>query len=121
VKLTLDEGLPQALHSDLAELGHEVHTVRLRGLSGRSDAEVWKDVQAEGHFFVTLAPYFYDLDLHPPGTHYGVLRLRLPQFGRRAVHKRMMALMADQQVQDWAGCNVLGEAGAVYVRKAASQ
>ncbi len=41
MKIKLDENLPESLLSALAELGHDVDNVRVEGLVGQADREVW--------------------------------------------------------------------------------
>ena len=40
--LKLDENLPESLLATLKGLGHDVGNVRVEGLRGRTDAEVWQ-------------------------------------------------------------------------------
>ena len=42
MKLKLDENLPESLVPALSALGHDVDNVRLEGLVGQSDPNVWR-------------------------------------------------------------------------------
>lgn len=53
MKLKLDENLPESLIAALSALGHDVDNVRLEGLSGQSDPNIWRAAQAEGRFLIT--------------------------------------------------------------------
>jgi len=53
VKLKLDENLPETLVARLRALNHDVDNVRMEGLAGRNDLDVWTAAQAEGRFLIT--------------------------------------------------------------------
>ena len=42
MKVKLDENIPVSLVEALAALGHDVQTVIGQGLTGRADAEIWR-------------------------------------------------------------------------------
>jgi predicted nuclease of predicted toxin-antitoxin system len=93
VKLKLDENLPETLVTKLSSLGHEVDNVRLEGLAGRDDEAIWKAVQAAGRFLVTQDLDFSDRRRFAPGTHAGLLLVRLPDAGRLALTARIAELL----------------------------
>jgi predicted nuclease of predicted toxin-antitoxin system len=78
MKLKLDENLPATLAVRLRELGHDADTVRDEGLTGRPDELVWQAAQAEGRFLVTQDLDFSDARKFAPGTHCGILLVRIP-------------------------------------------
>ncbi len=57
--------------------GHNVHTVEEEGLKGNPDETVWEQAQRESRFFVTQDMDFSDSRKFVPGTHYGLLLVRL--------------------------------------------
>jgi hypothetical protein len=63
MKLKLDENLPESLLSELTALGHDVDNVRLEGLAGHADPDVWKAAQGAGRFLITQDLDFSDLRL----------------------------------------------------------
>jgi predicted nuclease of predicted toxin-antitoxin system len=83
MKIKLDENLPVRLSRDLSRLGHDVDTAPDEGLKGRTDAEVWAAAQSAGRFFVTMDLDFCDIRQYAPGSHHGVLVVRLPEGPRR--------------------------------------
>jgi predicted nuclease of predicted toxin-antitoxin system len=83
MKIKLDENLPSALEMFLRRLGHDVHTVHKENLMGRPDHEVWQAAQTESRFLMTQDLDFSDLRLFSPGSHHGILLLRLRSPGRR--------------------------------------
>ena len=77
MKIKIDENLPVDLASVLQNLGHDADTVHDEGLEGRPDEEVWAAAQKEGRFFITQDLRFSDTREYVPGSHHGVLLLRL--------------------------------------------
>ena len=85
MKIKLDENLPERLVAALQALGHDVDTVRAERLAGQDDADVWHATQAAGRFFITQDLDFSDVRLYTPGTHAGLLLVRLAQPGLRLI------------------------------------
>jgi predicted nuclease of predicted toxin-antitoxin system len=52
VKVKLDENIPVSLAEALASLGHDVQTVVGQGLTGRADAEIWRQCQLEDRLLI---------------------------------------------------------------------
>ena len=117
MKIKLDENLPESLVEILSDLGHQVDNVRLENLSGSDDSDVWRAAQAEHTFLVTQDLDFSDVRQFAPGTHCGLLLVRLHQPGRRALAERLKALFETHDVKQWAGCFVLVSDLKVRVRR----
>jgi len=107
VNLKLDENLPERLVSILSALGHDVDTVRSERLKGRDDADVWSAAQSAQRFFVTQDLEFSDIRRYTPGTHAGLLLVRLSKPGRNALLERVSLLFATEPVTEWRGCLVV--------------
>lgn len=118
MKIKLDENMPTRLKAALNKLGHDADTVRDENLNGQSDPNVWKASQKDGRFLITQDTYFSDIRHHAPGTHHGVLLLRLPESGRGEVYERVTRLFKDQDVTAWSACNVVADEKQVRVRHA---
>jgi predicted nuclease of predicted toxin-antitoxin system len=101
VKLKLDENLPARLARILTQLGHETDTVPQEGLAGRKDDEIWAAAQAAGSLLITQDLDFSDLRRFAPGTHHGLLLLRLRAPGREALLRRVLALFQTEPVATW--------------------
>ena len=60
MKIKLDENPPFGLVSNLAALGHDVHTPQQEGLSGAMDSQLWEAAQGDerflDHFYVCCIP-----------------------------------------------------------------
>jgi predicted nuclease of predicted toxin-antitoxin system len=107
VKIKLDENLPEALIQALTDLGHDTDNVRQEGLAGSDDPQVWSEAQAAGRFLITQDLDFSDVRVFRPGTHHGLLLVRLPDAGRLALIRRITVVFRSEAVEKWAGCFVV--------------
>jgi predicted nuclease of predicted toxin-antitoxin system len=82
MKIKLAENLPTRLVAALAQLGHDTDTVAQERLKGPPDSEVWQTAQNAGRFLVTQDLDFSDVRRYQPGTHHGLLLVRLHEPGR---------------------------------------
>lgn len=107
MKLKLDENLPEALVAELASLGHDVDNVRREGLAGKDDPTVWQAAQEGARFLITQDLDFSDARRFAPGTHHGLLLVRLHNPGRKALPARLTELFRTGEVESWARCFVV--------------
>jgi predicted nuclease of predicted toxin-antitoxin system len=107
VRIKLDENLPKSLIALLAELGHDVDSVPHEDLAGHDDADVWAAAQSAERFLVTQDLDFSDARQFRPGTHHGLLLVRLRAPGRLALAEKVRALFANENVASWARCFVV--------------
>jgi hypothetical protein len=76
-------------------------------LSGGTDQQVWEAAQAVDRFLITQDLDFSDIRRYTPGTHAGLLLVRLAHPGRDALLVRIEALFATENVDEWRGCLVV--------------
>jgi len=105
MKIKLDENLPARLVPILQKHGHDVDTVPEEHLSGKPDAEIWRAVAGEGRFLITQDLDFSDTRQFAPGTHAGLLLVRLREPGAHALMQAISAVASE--IADWAGCFVV--------------
>ena len=117
VRIKLDENLPDRLVTVLTTLGHDVDTVHGEQLTGRADPEVWSAAQSARRFLITQDLDFSDIRRYRPGTHAGLLLVRLPRPGRNALLDRVTALFRTEQIENWAGCLVVATDQKVRIRR----
>ena len=117
MNIKLDENLPERLVSVLSTLGHDVDTVRSEQLTGRDDTEVWSAAQSTGRFLVTQDLDFSDLRRYTPGTHAGLLLVRLAKPGRDTLLERISVLFTTEPVETWRGCLVVTTDRKVRVKR----
>ncbi len=104
MRIKLDENLPASLAIDLRESGHDVETVPEEGLQGRPDTDVWAAAQEEGRFLLTQDLDFSDIRRYTPGTHAGLLLVRLAKPGTSALREAVLQAFFARGTDDWTGC-----------------
>jgi predicted nuclease of predicted toxin-antitoxin system len=107
MKIKLDENLPARLKPLLSQLGHDVDTTQDEGLIGYADKEIWGSSQRESRFFITQDMDFSDLRLYAPGSHCGILLLRLHAPARSSLINRISELFRVENVSQWPRCFVV--------------
>jgi len=109
--------MPAALVDALSVFGHEVHTVAEEDLGGAADEVLWDRCRTEGRFLITQDLDFSDIRRFEPGTHAGILLVRLGQPGRRSLFERVQRLFEEEQVGQWPGCFVVATDRKLRVRR----
>jgi predicted nuclease of predicted toxin-antitoxin system len=118
MKIKLDENLPRALALSLMAAGHDIQTVVKEGVAGEEDQVVWEAAQREARFLITQDMHFSDSRCFAPGTHAGILLLRLRAPTWRALVARVKELFEEQDVAGWAKCFVVATERKVRVLRA---
>lgn len=117
MRLKLDENLPAILVEDLVALGHDVDTAVSEGPAGHEDPEVWSGAQAAGRMLLTQDLDFSDVRVFAPGTHPGLVLVRMREPGLSALRTRLLAVFRAEPVEAWAGCFVVVTDRKVRVRR----
>lgn len=117
MKIKLDENLPLRLATLLKNLGHDVHTLHDELLLGRADAEIWEATQVESRFLITQDLDFSDLRRFAPGSHNGILLVRLRSPNRGDLIARVSELFQRENVDGWVGCFVVATERKIRVIK----
>lgn len=94
MRFKLDENVPVSLLDELRDLGHDADTV-------------WAAAQAEERMLVTQDLDFSDVRRFEPGTHAGVLLVRLHEPGAASIRERVGAALRSEPVEDWKRCLVV--------------
>ena len=117
MRIKLDENLPDRLVAVLTGLGHNVDTVRTEQLTGRADPDVWNAAQAAQRFLITQDLDFSDVRRYTPGTHAGLLLVRLTRPGRNALFERVSTVFQTEKIEDWTGCLVVATEQKIRIRR----
>jgi predicted nuclease of predicted toxin-antitoxin system len=117
MNIKLDENLPLRLATLLTDLGHNVHTLHDERLIGRSDGEIWEAAQRESRFLITQDLDFSDSRRFVPGSHHGILLIRLHSPNRQNLVGRIGELFQDENVNEWARCFVVATERKIRVLK----
>jgi predicted nuclease of predicted toxin-antitoxin system len=107
MKIKLDENLPLHLAASLEDLGHDVHTTTSEGLTGRPDLDIWGAAQTESRFLITQDLDFSDIRQFAPGSHAGILLVRLHSPSRQNLTTRVQYVFQSESVDQWTGCFVV--------------
>ncbi|MBW2066548.1 MAG: DUF5615 family PIN-like protein [Deltaproteobacteria bacterium] len=103
MKIKLDENMPAGLVTVLRSLGHNVVTVPEEGLGGRDDLEIWEAAQREGRFLITQDLDFSDVYRYKPGTHNGIIMVRLRSPGRLSLLQKVREIFEAEDTGKWRG------------------
>ena len=117
MKIKLDENLPARLVAALGSLGHDVDTVPSERLAGRDDVSEWSASQRAGRFLITQDLDFSDIRRYAPGTHDGLLLIRLMRPGRTALFERVHSLFKSERVEEWTKCLVVATDRKVRIKR----
>lgn len=104
MRIKLDENLPVRLAAVLENLDHDVHTIAEENLSGKSDREVWEAAQRDRRFLITQDLDFSDVRRFAPGTHCGILLVRVHSPDRQSLIMRVSEIFQHEDVSRWEGC-----------------
>jgi predicted nuclease of predicted toxin-antitoxin system len=107
MRIKLDENLPVRLAAVLKGLDHDVHTITDENLSGASDPEVWDAAQRERRFLITQDLDFSGARRFAPGTHSGILLVRLHSPDRQSLVLRVTEIFRHEDVSGWEECFVV--------------
>jgi predicted nuclease of predicted toxin-antitoxin system len=118
MKVKLDENIPFRLVSDLAAFGHDVDTVASEGLKGKPDTEVWVAAVSDERFLITQDLDFSDIRKFQPGTHAGILLVRLREPGANALLSRIRSVVHAEGLESLARCFVVLSDKKLRVRRA---
>ena len=117
MRIKLDENIPHRLVAVLSGFGHDIDTVDGERLKGQDDSSVFATAQSAGRFLVTQDLDFSDTRRFQPGTHHGLLLLRLSVPGRQALFKRIETLFSREDTSTWAGCFLVATDHKLRIRR----
>jgi predicted nuclease of predicted toxin-antitoxin system len=76
-------------------------------LAGEADGHIWQAAQQESRFLVTQDLDFSDIRRFAPGSHAGLLLVRLRDPGRNALAAAVLEVFSMPAAADWQGCFVV--------------
>lgn len=117
MKIKLDENIPLRAQAVLHKLGHDVDTVPQENLAGCIDEQVWQATQAAGRFLITQDLDFADIKRFVPGTHAGILVMRLHSSGRQALFQRLAQVFQTEAIETWPGCLIVITERKIRIRR----
>src|SRR5438045_4346650 len=79
--------------------------------------EIWEATQKESRFLITQDLDFSDLRQFAPGSHHGILLVRLRSPNRRDLTERIGELFQKENVSEWTSCFVVATERKIRVLK----
>jgi predicted nuclease of predicted toxin-antitoxin system len=117
VRIKPDEDLPVSLAAGLTERGHDVESVAEEGLVGAPDPAVLDAAISEKRMMFTLDRGFSGIRPYPPGSHPGIVVLRIDDQSARAVARTALALVDGHSLEDLVGTVTIAQHGGFRVRR----
>lgn len=93
MRVKLDENLPTSAAQPLRAQGHDVDTVADEGLAGERDPVVVAAAMAADRLLLTLDRGLGDVRAYPPGSHAGIVVLRVDNQSPRVVTESVAQLV----------------------------
>ena len=117
MKLLADENISPNSVASLRNLGFDIIHVREIGLRGKPDEEVMDYAMKEDRVLVTIDSDFADIRKYPPGTHGGIIRMRLKFCSARAVSACLELLLKALSEKDVKGNLVVTDGEKYRIRR----
>ena len=117
MKIKLDENLPRTAKPVLAAAGHDVDSAEDEGLARADDPTVSSAATAVERLVITLDRGFGDTQRYPPGSHAGILVLRVDDQSAASVCATLRELIASSGLENLAGCVAVCRNGELRVRR----
>lgn len=116
MRFKLDENITVVAKDPLLALGHDVDTVADEQLAGRPDPDVLAAAVADERVLVTFDLGFGDPRAYPPGSHRGVILLRLRDQQPDNVVSVLQRLAQNHNLDELAGCRVVVTESLIRIR-----
>lgn len=114
MKIKIDENLPTLLEWPQ---GHDIDTVIQEGLAGKNDETVFECARIERRLFITQDLDFSDIRKYLPGTHFGLVLIRLADPSRETLGACLTEILESTELESWAGCFVVVSETKIRVRR----
>lgn len=116
MRFKLDENIPLRVADLLTNEFHEVSTVKDEGLVGEPDEVVARAATDEDRMLITLDKDFGDLRSFPPGTHPGIIVMRLTDQSAPSVTRVLKSLLSEFDFDNLSRCITIVEENRVRIR-----
>lgn len=117
MRVKLDENVPVSAVNIATQLGHDVDTVYGENLADATDADVLTAATQDERLLITLDRGLGDVRSYPPGTHAGVVVLRVDPQDADTVSKAVRSFLQSEDLGDLTGCNVVVRGHLARIRR----
>lgn len=121
MRIKLDENLPVSAKAVLSAHGHDVDTVAEEQLTGAPDPTVVAAASATERLLITLDRGLGDLRRYPPGSHAGIIVLRLTDQSAVAAHDALAALVDAHDLDALRGAVTVAQRGLLRIHRPATR
>lgn len=120
MRIKLDENLPLDALAALGAKGHDVAAAAAEGLAGSDDRTLLRAASDEGRLLITLDVGLGDITSYPPGSHAGIVVLRLRNQSIPAILGALDSLVSHHDIDQFSACVVVVRGHLVRVRRPTS-
>ena len=117
MKVKLDENITTAARALIAEHGHEVDTIVDQGLTGAADSVVIEACRSAQRMLVTFDVGFGDVRVYQPGSHTGIVLLRLADQRPDATLDVLRRFLIEHTLDELAGALTVVSDDRVRIRR----
>lgn len=117
MKFKLDENLPVSSARSLVKSGHDVDTVAAESLTGAADPDVVGAAAAEERVLITLDRGMGDIRAYPPGSHAGIVVLRVTDQSAATVTRAISDLASLAEPASLTGAIAVLQRGLLRIRR----
>lgn len=117
MKFKLDENLPASSATVLASAGHDVDTVSAEGLTGAPDPDVVAAATGAERILISLDVGMADIRAYPPGSHAGIVVLRVSDQSAATVTKAISDLASLAEPASLTGAVAVLQRGLLRIRR----
>lgn len=117
MRIKLDENLPRSAAQPLLDRGYDVDTVVDEGLAGKPDPQVVVAATSAERILFTLDRGLGDIRTYPPGSHAGIVVLRVDNQSPRAVRDAVTELTKVVALDNVVGCVGVWREGEFRLRR----
>lgn len=117
MKFLLDENISPKTADFLRELGHDVMHLRDINLKGATDEKVISYAIKHGLILITIDRGFGNILDYPPGSHPGIIRLKLRYMPSKIVNSILKKFLKELNTQDICGNLAIVEKNRYRLRK----
>lgn len=118
-KWLLDQNIPESIAPWLEELNLGLSAIHVNNLSmaKASDAAIFEIAQKEQYLILTFDEDFADRRIYPPGSHYGIIRLRVWPTTIEEIQSALLRLLNQFSIQELYGALVIIDRSRIRVRQ----
>ncbi len=117
MKVKLDENITTAAKALIAQHGHEVDSVLDEGLRGVTDSVLIEACSSDGRMLVTFDVGFGNVHAYQPGTHNGIVLLRLADQRPEATLDVLRRFLIGHVLDELAGALIVVSDDRVRIRR----